>query len=421
MKKPKIAFCLAGVAAISFAVILLIFSFYIVTWFNKKLIYEKRFASVLFIEEVRQTSEDLSRAAIAYAATADSRFKEKYNKILDITDEITAARNFDNEELYWHWAPFVNTLEDGLKTHRPLMEMTKQLGFSPEESAKLELASNLTRDMMRIERAAMEAVERSGGSKESALKALYTLTDEGYLASKAQILNLIDETQALVNKRTRLAVEKTLRQTEGFFLLLLSAVVAFAASASALFWLEKRRFTKLEKSSYHDPLTKLANRAYLDLYLKLVTSKAKADGEIVVLSFVDLNGFKGINDIFGHAQGDMVLRSVAKCLLGHVRENDLVARYGGDEFVVVFAAPLAHREQTLTRMKKALHAAFKQLAADIENIKVGAAVGISAYPRPATSITMLLRTADQAMYSAKGTDNLLTVREIPALSIKKSR
>jgi len=421
MKKPKIAFWLAGVVAISFAVILLVLIFYIVTWFNKKLIYEKRFASLLFIEEVRQTSEDLSRAAIAYAATGNSRFKEKYRNILDIRDGITAPRNFDDEELYSHWAPLVNTLEDGLKTHRPLMEMTKQLGFSPEESAKLELASNLTRDMMRIERAAMEEVERSGGSKESALQALYMLTDQAYLASKAQIINLIDETQAMVNKRTRLAVEKTLRQTEGFFLLLLSAVVAFAASASALFWLEKRRFTKLEKSSYHDPLTKLANRAYLDLYLKLVTSKAKADGEIVVLSFVDLNGFKGINDIFGHAQGDMVLKSVAKCLLAHVRENDLVARYGGDEFVVVFVAPVAHREQTLTRMKKALHSAFKQLATDIENIKVGAAVGISIYPRPATSITMLLRTADQAMYSAKGTDNLLTVREMTALSIKKSR
>jgi diguanylate cyclase (GGDEF)-like protein len=155
----------------------------------------------------------------------------------------------------------------------------------------------------------------------------------------------------------------------------------------------------------------LANRAYLDLYLKLVTSKAKTDGEVVVLAFLDLNGFKGINDIFGHAQGDFVLKSVAKCLLAHIREKDLVSRYGGDEFVVIFVAPAAHREQTLTRMKKVLHSAFKQLATDIEKIKVGAAVGISVYPRPATSITMLLRTADQAMYAAKGTDNLLTVRE----------
>jgi diguanylate cyclase (GGDEF)-like protein len=287
----------------------------------------------------------------------------------------------------------------------------KQMGFSPEESAKLELAQNMTRDMIQIELAAMEEVERGGGSKESSLRALYMLTDEVCLAAKAQIINLIEETQIMVNKRTRLVMEKTLKQTEGFFLLLVSAVVVFAASASALFWLEKRRSLKFEKNSFHDPLTKLANRAYLDLYLKLVTSTAKLHDEIVVLAFLDLNGFKGINDIFGHAQGDMVLKSVAKCLLAHVREKDLVARYGGDEFVVVFVAPAAHREQTLTRMKKALHAAFKQLATDIEKIKVGAAVGISVYPRPASSITMLLRTADQAMYAAKGTDNLLTVSE----------
>jgi diguanylate cyclase (GGDEF)-like protein len=411
MKKPTIAFCLAGVAAISFALILLVFCFYIVTWFNKKLIYEQRFASVIFIEEFRQSSEDLSRAAITYAATADSRFQEKYRNILDIREGITAPRNFDYQELYWNLAPIVSVLKDGLKTHRPLIDMMKQMGFGPEESAKLELAHNMTRDMIQIELAAMEEVERGGGSKESALRALYLLTDEAYLATKAQILNLIDETQTMVNKRTRLAVEKAHRQTEGVFFLLVSAVVAFAASASALFWLEKRRSTKLEKTSYHDPLTKLAKRAYLDLYLKLVTSKAKTDGEIVVLAFLDLNGFKGINDIFGHAQGDMVLKSVAKCLLAHVREKDLVARYGGDEFVVVFVAPSEHREQTLTRIKKALHSAFKQLATDIENIKVGAAVGISIYPRPATSITMLLRTADQAMYAAKGTDNLLMVRE----------
>ena len=421
MKKPKIASCLAGVAAISFALILLVLCFYIFTWFNKKLIYEQRFASVLFIEEFRQSSEDLSRAAIAYAATADWQFNEKYRNILDIREGITSPQNFDYQELYWNLSPFVSVLKDGLKTHRPLIDMMKQMGFSSEESTKLEIAHNMTRDMIQIERAAMKEVERGGGSKASSLQALYMLTDEACLSTKTQILNLIDETQGMVNKRTRLAMEKTLRQTEGFFLLLLSAIVAFATSVGALFWLEKRRFKKLEKSSYHDPLTKLANRAYLDLYLKLVTSKAKTDGEIVVLAFLDLNGFKGINDIFGHAQGDMVLKSVAKCLLAHVRDKDLVARYGGDEFVVVFVAPVAHRGQTLGRMKKALHSAFKQLATDIENIKVGAAVGIGVYPRPATSITMLLRTADQAMYSAKGADNLLTVREITAFSTKKSR
>jgi diguanylate cyclase (GGDEF)-like protein len=368
-------------------------------------------ASVLFIEEVRQSSEDLSRAAIAYAATGNPRFQKKYHNILDFTEGVASPQSLNYEALYWNLVPFVSTFKNGLIAQRPLLEMTKHIGFSPEESAKLERAQSMTRDMIQIELAAMEEVELGGGSKESSLKALSMLTNEAYLASKEKILNLIDETQVMVNKRTRLAVEKTVKQTEGFFLLLVCAVVAFAASASALFWLEKRRSSMLEKSSYHDPLTKLANRAYLDLYLKLMTSTAKAHGEIVALAFLDLNGFKGIKDAFGHAQGDMVLKSVARSLLAHIREKDLVARYGGDEFVVVFVSPAEHREQCLARMRKALHAAFKQLAKEVENIKVRAAVGISIYPSPATSITMLLRTADEAMYAAKGTENLLTVRE----------
>ena len=155
MKKPKIASCLAGVAAISFALILLVLCFYIVTWFNKKLLYEQRFASVLFIEEFRQSSEDLSRAAIAYAATVDSRFKEKYRNILDIREGIAPHRNFEYQELYWDMAPFASALKNGLKTHRPLIDMMKQMGFSPEESTKLELAQNMTRDMIQIELAAM--------------------------------------------------------------------------------------------------------------------------------------------------------------------------------------------------------------------------------------------------------------------------
>ena len=147
------------------------------------------------------------------------------------------------------------------------------------------------------------------------------------------------------------------------------------------------------------------------MYLKLVTSKANANEEIVALAFVDLNGFKAINDNFGHAEGDAVLKSVASSLLAHIRENDLVARYGGDEFVIVFVAPATHREQTLSRMKKALRTSFKQLGNDKQKTKVGAAVGISVYPYPSTSITMLLRHADEAMYEVKGIDTPLAVRE----------
>ena len=166
---------------------------------------------------------------------------------------------------------------------------------------------------------------------------------------------------------------KKTRGAHEVFLMLLAAISAFTASASALFWLEKYRSSKFEKSSYNDPLTRLANRAYLDLYWELVTSKAQANEEVVSLAFLDLNGLKAINVIFGHARGYVLLRSVAKNPLSHIREKDVVARYGGDEFVVVFVSPATHREQTLARLKKALQSSFKQLAKDIKTIKVGAA------------------------------------------------
>lgn len=411
MKKPKITFYLAGIAAISFSAILFIFIYYIISWIDNRLSYENRFATLVLTEKLGHYSEDLARAAIIYAATADPRFKEKYRNILDSENALTDLQQFRYQKLYWNLFPIPIAANGPLNPHEPVLEMSKYIGFSPDESAQLEIIKKITGKMTQVELAAMEEVEHGGGSQESSLKALNMLSHAAYLEGKDEILNLIDETQRMVNERTRSALEKNARQTKGCFFMLIAAVIAFAGSAGALFWLEKCRSSKFEKSSYHDPLTGLANRAYLDLYLQLVTSRAESKEEVVALAFLDLNGFKAINDIFGHARGDELLSSVASSLLAHVREKDLVARYGGDEFVVVFVAPATHRKQTLARLKKALHFAFKQLAKDIQNIKIGAAVGISVFPYPATSLAMLLRTADQAMYAGKGIDSLLAMQE----------
>lgn len=411
MKKPKTTFLLTISAMISFAVIFIIIGLYAFNWLSEKTLYEHRFGSIILIDKLRQSTEDLTRSALIYAASGDLRFKEKYHHILDARNGLTALQKFHYQKLHWNLFPFVSLSDDTFNPNESVFELTKYIGFSPEESAQLELIQTKTNTMIQIELLAMEEFEHGNGSKASSLKALSILSNASYLSSQAQILTLIDETQNRVIERTRLAVQKTRQQTKGLFLLLLSAIGAFAASSSARFFLEKTRASELEKISYHDRLTKLANRAYLDLYLKLVTSKANANEEIVALAFVDLNGFKAINDNFGHAEGDAVLKSVASSLLAHIRENDLVARYGGDEFVIVFVAPATHREQTLSRMKKALRTSFKQLGNDKQKTKVGAAVGISVYPYPSTSITKLLRHADEAMYDVKGIDTPLAVRE----------
>jgi diguanylate cyclase (GGDEF)-like protein len=116
----------------------------------------------------------------------------------------------------------------------------------------------------------------------------------------------------------------------------------------------------------------------------------------------------GKGEDFGEWHGFSVEIPLGILALGTEEKLDLL---GGDEFVIVFVAPATHREQTLSRMKKALRTSFKQLGNDKQKAKVGAAFGISVYPYPSTSITKLLRHADEAMYEVKGIDTPLAVRE----------
>jgi diguanylate cyclase (GGDEF)-like protein len=169
--------------------------------------------------------------------------------------------------------------------------------------------------------------------------------------------------------------------------------------------------TQFENISNHDRLTQLANRAYLDRYLEHAASRAQANSEVVVLAFLDLNGFKAVNDSFGHEEGDAVLRSVAQSLREQCREGDLVARYGGDEFVVVFVASAANRQTTVARMKQVLSNAFEPIGQQLQGLKVSAAVGISVYPDPAPTIAQLLKTADQSMYRVKRHGELFAIHE----------
>lgn len=284
-------------------------------------------------------------------------------------------------------------------------------GFAHGESANLEISKNLTGEMIKREREGLAEGAHGKAYSETSIKARGSRSNEGGAAAKANNFTSNDETKIMAMERTHLLLENSVRKSKWSLILMLSGVIAFATSTGGLFFLEKRRSSVFEKNSYHDPLTKLANRAYLDVYLKLATSRAASKGEIVMLAFLDLNEFKALNDIFGHAHGDTLLKKVSSSLLHYVHKQDLVARYGGDEFVVVFVAPATHCKQALARMKRAIRLSFKQLANDIENLKVSAAVGISIYPSPSPSIALLLSHADEAMYAVKNAEAPLTIGE----------
>jgi diguanylate cyclase (GGDEF)-like protein len=154
--------------------------------------------------------------------------------------------------------------------------------------------------------------------------------------------------------------------------------------------------------AYHDPLTGLANRAALELALAGAIEQARVAGTGVALAFADLNEFKRVNDSLGHDMGDELLCQVADRLRAAVRPQDLVARQGGDEFLILIRdLPLDAREAAELvgqRIADALHAPFTLGAAEL---LVDAAIGLSLFPDDAGSPAALRKHADAAMYEAK--------------------
>jgi diguanylate cyclase (GGDEF)-like protein/PAS domain S-box-containing protein len=160
--------------------------------------------------------------------------------------------------------------------------------------------------------------------------------------------------------------------------------------------------------AYHDPLTGLPNRMLFREHLEVALRRAARAGTAVAVCFVDLDGFKLVNDSFGHAVGDELLVEVAARLGGVVRAQDVVARQGGDEFLILLAdlprgsdggrSALAVAVEVATATRVALQ---RPIALSQAEITVNASVGISAYPDDATDADSLLKHSDIAMYLAK--------------------
>lgn len=158
---------------------------------------------------------------------------------------------------------------------------------------------------------------------------------------------------------------------------------------------------RIYRLAHHDALTGLANRALLHDQLAVAVARARhGDGTFAVLCF-DLDGFKAVNDLNGHAAGDALLREVAARLARSVRETDTVARLGGDEFVVLQADPAQPAAaRTLADRLVAVLAEPYELGAGVR-ASVTASVGVALFPVDGDSPESLLQNADTALYRAK--------------------
>jgi diguanylate cyclase (GGDEF)-like protein/PAS domain S-box-containing protein len=150
----------------------------------------------------------------------------------------------------------------------------------------------------------------------------------------------------------------------------------------------------------HDSLTGLLNRAAFQGRLEQSLLQARRSAGAVALLFIDLDGFKRVNDAEGHRAGDEVLRIVAQRIASTVRVGDTLARLGGDEFLVMLDQEVT-RDVTDTIGHRIIEALHLPMAVDGRDLSIGASIGVAMYPPMEGDIDALMNRADQAMYAAK--------------------
>lgn len=237
-------------------------------------------------------------------------------------------------------------------------------------------------------------------------KVKFEISMASNLMPKLELLN-----QKLLDKKNEihLQMQHALQKALGIGVALLVVILGILFSGYRrtihLFELavtSKTAADEFSHDAYHDALTKLPNRRYFEKHLTSIFLNAKRSQDSIALLYLDLDGFKRINDEFGHDTGDEALIYVAAQLKPVLRESDFLARLGGDEFAVVVqhASNLSDLKGLTQRIISCFEAQF---LANTHLCKLGVSIGVSSYPAHVESVEALINQADSAMYQAKRT------------------
>src|SRR5205823_2966716 len=187
----------------------------------------------------------------------------------------------------------------------------------------------------------------------------------------------------------------------------------FVQGVMLVITLRKYAEEQLAFLAYHDKLTGLPNRVMFEELLDLSLARAQRNQQGVAVLFMDLDDFKLVNDSLGHAAGDELLRQVADRLREATRDTDLVARQGGDEFLLLLADMDLHGDSPIPDVSEGQRMVAEAVAVRVHDclrapfvldgteFYVSASIGISMYPHNATDADGLLRNADAALYESK--------------------
>ncbi|MGI9510779.1 MAG: putative bifunctional diguanylate cyclase/phosphodiesterase [Geminicoccaceae bacterium] len=185
--------------------------------------------------------------------------------------------------------------------------------------------------------------------------------------------------------------------------------------------LEVKREGRIRFLAEHDALTGLCNRSRLQTQLRAILEGERSDDKRGTLLMLDLDGFKDINDTFGHDVGDALLVCIAERLRADLRQADTIARLGGDEFAIIHMAGVDDKTEIVSLAKRLLASIRQPLQVAGYEFVVGTSIGIASFPRDGSSVEDLLKAADLALYAAKSVGGNEAVVYHPDMSQRLKR
>lgn len=191
-------------------------------------------------------------------------------------------------------------------------------------------------------------------------------------------------------------LRELIRENKYLLILFFSFLILMFLSTSYIL----RSRDKFEKLALFDNVTKLPNRSLFLIELQKEMQRAQRHQTKIALLFIDLDGFKAVNDTYGHQVGDDLLKFCANSFSSDVRKSDTVARIGGDEFVIILTA-LKDIGESVTIAQKLIDNINKTINIKKHKIRIGASIGISIYPDHGLEETVLVKIADNMMYQSK--------------------
>ena len=198
----------------------------------------------------------------------------------------------------------------------------------------------------------------------------------------------------------RAQINQLIWQIGGAVALLLAFVVFWNLSLRREVLLRRQAEQKMRFMATHDDLTHLPNRSLIKERTDQALMQHARHNEMLALMFIDLDGFKQVNDQYGHDVGDELLVKLAEAIASTVRKSDTAARFGGDEFVVLLTGLLSKDDAALVA-EKILHQLSQPIALSVGDVQVSASIGIAMYPFDGTDSARLLKVADSLMYRIK--------------------